>query len=492
MSARKQQGGKKAATRSNQRKGKPRKSGQKPPTAADKAASKIVTALTLVPVTIFAQVLGHGNIKWKMHVLAMAGVLWAWSDKETLTRRWEHARGILTAWLPSAFVAVSYQAFIQVLASMTGRLLVVLMIHLHAMTLTANLQGRINGREVFAVDGSKVGVPWTDDNDQKLGHKSSPRKKKKAKKKQAQAARKQRRSKNSEAHQVLRPQILLTLFWHLGTGLPWCWQQGPVGSSERDMARQLLSQLPPKSIVVADAGFTGYEFWQDIIDAGHDFVIRVGANVRLLKKLGWQCRTHGDLVYLWPADQQKKHLSPIVVRLVAFETRCSVIWVATSILSRHQMSDRQIEKIYRDRWGIEGWFRSLKQTFGKRKMRSLTAEHAQVELDWAIVGLALIQAHGVQALVDEGDSPHALSEANAIDAVRTTVLQTDFQRQDLRRLCLRLREACVDDYVRTAPKAGRHVHRQKTYKPAGCPKVIPATKAQQRLAKEIQAAQMVV
>ena len=43
------------------------------------------------------------------------------------------------------------------------------------------------------------------------------------------------------------------------------------------------------------------------------------------------------------------------------------------------MSDRQIAQIYKARWGVELFFRTFKQTFGRRKLRSHRAEHAQLE-----------------------------------------------------------------------------------------------------------------
>jgi len=49
----------------------------------------------------------------------------------------------------------------------------------------------------------------------------------------------------------------------------------------------MIADLPPKSLVVADAGFAGYAYWKAMLDAGHDFVIRVGANITLLTKLGY-------------------------------------------------------------------------------------------------------------------------------------------------------------------------------------------------------------
>ena len=46
----------------------------------------------------------------------------------------------------------------------------------------------------------------------------------------------------------------------------------------------MVPELPPQALLVADAGFVGYDFWQALLTAGHHFVIRVGANVRLIRQ----------------------------------------------------------------------------------------------------------------------------------------------------------------------------------------------------------------
>jgi hypothetical protein len=83
------------------------------------------------------------------------------------------------------------------------------------------------------------------------------------------------------------PQLWLTLLWHVGSGLPWAWRTGPSGASERDHLVAMVPELPAQALIVADAGFVGYDFWQTLLTAGHHFVIRVGANVRLVHQLGW-------------------------------------------------------------------------------------------------------------------------------------------------------------------------------------------------------------
>jgi hypothetical protein len=432
----------------------------------------------------------HGNAKWQPATVVLMAALWSWMPGNSLTNRFEDARNLLKEWssrwiLDSFFVGQSYQGFIAALNRYSAELSLAVVAEIRN-DIRKTKVWRVAGMPVMAIDGTKVGVPWTKDTDRKLGRhatkKSRRRKKRKRWKKKVLSA-------NSQAHQALRPQIMLTLVWNVGTGLPWAWKMGPVSTSEREQAQQLIATLPEGSLAVEDAGFTGYEFWQAMIQAGHHFVTRIGANVKVLKKLGWKVKIKngGELAHLWPDAQRRQEEPPITIRLVKFQTARTTVVVATTILSRSELSDEQIADIYRMRWGIEGWFRSLKQTFERRTLLSKTAEHAQLELEWSIIGLSLMELHGIKALMDHGESPQQLSEAKAIRAVQSTVLQVDFTLEMLPTLILRLQSALIDQYDRKGTKHGRHVHRKKQTAPTGQPKIIDATPQQRLAARQLQA-----
>ena len=62
---------------------------------------------------------------------------------------------------------------------------------------------------------------------------------------------------------------------------------GPGDSSERAHWLETLPDLPLKALITGDAGFVGYQYLRAILDGGRQLLIRVGANVRLWKKLGY-------------------------------------------------------------------------------------------------------------------------------------------------------------------------------------------------------------
>ena len=116
-------------------------------------------------------------------------------------------------------------------------------------------------------------------------------------------------------------------------------------------------------MVVGDAGFVGYEFLAAVLASGAELVVRVGSNVTLLKELGWYQQSD-DLVDLWPDSIAKKSMPPLTFRLVVLQGRGKPVYLITSVLNANRLSDKQVAKIFRERWGIGLYHRHLKQTLG--------------------------------------------------------------------------------------------------------------------------------
>ena len=298
-----------------------------------------------------------------------------------------------------------------------------------------------------------------------------------------------RQSKESIAKRTNSPQMWLTLFWHVGTGLPWAWRTGPSDSSERQHLQEMLGELPENSLITADAGFVGYDFWCAVMDAGHSFVIRAGANVRLLKRLGF-AREYDNTVYLWPDVMAKKGMSPLVLRAVWVHTGKHPMCLLTNVLSKTRLSDEQIVKIYKARWGVELFFRTFKQTFGRRKLRSHSAENAQLELDWSLLGLWAICLLAQRELVRSGQDPCRLSAAGVIKAVQEVMrhyrTRPENASETLRSM---FRHALLDDYERHSSKTARNYPRKNQRERTGVPKLFNASKAQIAAARQVKAKQ---
>src|SRR5262249_16104904 len=132
---------------------------------------------------------------------------------------------------------------------------------------------KMDGWIGLGVDGTRQETPHTADNETSLG---------------------------CDGRAKTAPQVFLTLVLHLGSGLPWDFRMGPGRDSERRHALAMVNDLPARALLVADAGFAGYELCRKLMCSNRSFLVRVGGNVRLLKKLGYYQRERGDIVYLWP------------------------------------------------------------------------------------------------------------------------------------------------------------------------------------------------
>ncbi len=446
------------------------------------------------------------NTFWKARMLVFAAVLWVWSDDSTLAKRFTAARKLVIKMFPwQEKPGTSYQGFIKALHKQKKKLFEVILPRLRSlMQRCAGDFWTVAGWVVFGVDGSRVQTPRTKANEDRF-HPTKKRKKqvlarkgqaprltKKASQKTTQTKKRKRAVKKQASKNAKRqsagPQIWLTLFWHVGLGLPWAWKTGPVDSSERAHMLEMLGILPEKSMIVADAGFVGYDNWRAIENAGHSFVIRVGANVKLLKKLGYARESEGR-VYLWPDAARKKQEPPMVLRLITVHNGKHPVHLVTNVLSKKELSDRNMIEIYRARWGIEVFFRSFKQTFGCRKLRSASPENALLELDWSLVGLWTVYLMAIVEVIERGESPHRVSVAGVLNAIRAVMRDYRSRPDPGEDLASLLGAALIDPYVRKGSKASRNYPRKKNEKPADKPVIESASREQVARAKELKARQ---
>jgi hypothetical protein len=282
------------------------------------------------------------------------------------------------------------------------------------------------------------------------------------------------------------PQMWLTLVWHVGIRLPWCWKLGPSFSSERAHVETLLdeSRFPENTLFCADAGFIGYEFWRAIIDKNHSFLIRVGGNVRLLKHLS-VIRQSGDIVYCWPDQAMKKERPPLVLRLLCFHDGRGEVYLVTNVLDEKELTTKQASLIYRRRWGIELQFRSLKQTYGRAKLRARTPEIAEVELHWSLLGLTMLQLLAVKEQTRAGEPADKTSIAAVLRIIRSMMAGRSEKRPASASLGKRLQNATTDSYQRCSKKRSRNYPRRKEEPSTGPPIIRAATAKQRALARKI-------
>jgi len=136
---------------------------------------------------------------------------------------------------------------------------------------------------------------------------------------------------------------------------------------------------------------------------------------------------------------------------------------------------------------IEVFFRTFKHTFGCRKLRSRSAQNAQLELEWALLGLWGVCLLGSRELRASGHEPTRLSPAAAIHAFQRTLREYRVRPETpAETLWAQLRLARLDDYPRRSSKTSRAYPRKKQHPPIGIPHITRATPHQIAQAQALQ------
>ena len=399
----------------------------------------------------------RGGTQWTPQRLTWVASMMAWDEGQTLDSRWEHARevagGLHTHWA----LGTSYAGFAAALVRESPRIVAGIKTKFRQAMLAMGSRHQARcGWRAFAVDGSRVEAPLTQANEDGLG---------------------------CAGREKSGPQVFVTTLWHMGLGLPWDFRVGPGTDSERRHLEQMLDDLPRNSLVVADAGFVGYQLCQRVLKAGQSFLLRVGGNIQLLTDLGWEHEQRNGLVYLWP--RKHRDLPPLVLRLIVLRRGKQEIYLLTNVLDPKQLSDEEAGVLYEMRWGIEVFYRSYKQTLCRRRLLSRTPATCLAECSWTMLGLWLLGLLSVTRIVAKKLDPLSWSVALARNAVRRA-MRAGIRGSEGRRLFRDLASAVKDGYKRRGPKAARDYPRKKREKPPGPPKIQSASPKEVQTAKQLR------
>jgi len=418
---------------------------------------------------------GDGRVRWTSRLLAMAAILMTWSPSATLTDRFALARAALvdiyrTRRRPGSGLEGFFKA-------LTGPGVAVLaMLCEHWRQCLRKITGehwKIEGWLVVGVDGSKFDCPRTAANEAGFGVSG----------------------KNNSG-----PQQLLTCLFHVASGVLWGWTRGPIqGDSERAQFRRLLHLLPAAALLLADAGFHGYDLCKSLLDRGNSFLIRVGSNVKLIQQLGYATIERKQTVYLWPLKKQgrnrrsmpaglEKVCEPLVLRLIELkDAKGRPVFLLTNVLDPRKLSDRAAARMYRLRWGVEVLWRSLKQTMGHHKVLSRTPERAAAELDWAMAGLWMLQLLASARMIQTGRAPTCHSPSQTLRVLHGVLTG---RRRRRKSLATALGLATKDTYRRRRSKTARHYPKKSSQHPPGAPEARMATAIEKRLIQRFLAEQL--
>lgn len=404
------------------------------------------------------------SVRWTPLAAGLAAVLMGLDPGCTLAVRCEDALGCMTGdFRRRRRVGRTYNGLLKALERQGDVVLPLLKADLRTRVRTAmGMLPKVAGWTLLAADGSKDELPRTRDHEKTFGI----------------------------ADNGVRPQAFVTAIVEVQVGLPWDWRIDKARASEKAHLEEMAPDLPEDALLLADGNFVGHGVWSALDANGKSFLIRVGGNVSLIQGLFPEARIErrGDMVYAWPVNHQAT-LDPLRLRLIRVGSKKNPVYLVTNVLDPTRLSKRAAGTIYRRRWGVELFYRTLKRTLGYAKLRSRSGRRGKIELEWGLITATILALIGTHALHRRRLDPRRQSPAGLARVLRAALLRGPGPQPDtaLGALDRALARALKDRYQRRKSKRSRHNPRtrnspsQHRVKP---PRVRKATAQERRAAKK--------
>ncbi len=402
----------------------------------------------------FSDIALHGNVSWNPALLAAQALLWRMSQKKEVTASFDDSSTNCKQLFGTCAVT-TYQGLMKALLKYSSPMMSVLIDRLRA-TVLADPASRFAGYFPVAVDGSKPAAARTLSNESRFVSKQYGNGKN-AKYRSKKSGKKKHLASEKTPSQVTQPvpNVLVTLFWSVGLQLPFCWTIGGAETTEREEARKVVKTLKAKenTLLIADAGFVGYELWSAMQATKLTFLIRVGANVHLKVK-----NKRKGLYYYHP--RRAGTSAPLVVRLVYIKIGKTKMAMLTNELSEEFLSKTMIKKFYKMRWGVEVEFRNFKQTFQCKTFHCHNAQRVVIEAQWSLLAFTAMKLWTHQQRTSTEQAPEQtipkLSTARLLKAFHTALKNHNHRDIPKHNLFTMLAEATGDCYQRRASKRARY------------------------------------
>jgi hypothetical protein len=319
--------------------------------------------------------------RWRAPPLLWVLLTMTWCAGDSLAERFETARAFYIACAqrrrrPGKTVEGWQKALARVPAAALRAVAAVLRARLGQVFAARWL---VDGFVPLGCDGSRLNCPRSPELEARLGIK--------------------RRRKKGQG--PLPPQMRVTALVHLGLGLLWSWRLGRATASERQHLLAMLPALPRRALLVADAGFIGYELVRTLMQSQVSFLIRLSSVVPLYAAgRPAPSRFRDGVLYYWPQDQQEGGQPPVAVRVLRIRRggRKRDVWLMTNVFEAARLPLASASRFYRWRWRNEGLFRTYKRALGKVKLMSRTVALGHREAEGSLLAVQLLLAQGALAV----------------------------------------------------------------------------------------------
>lgn len=263
---------------------------------------------------------------------------------------------------------------------------------------------RFHGLRVLALDGVRLDVPDTPDNVRAFGRRVG------------------------RYGPSFWPQVVLVLLLDVATRIPRDARLAPCDTSEKMVARDLLSSAGTEDLLLLDGGYYGVPFFRAVADRGASFLCPVPRHV-LFRRRG-PARAEGAFLDYVASLRSHRMLASgrtrvvrmdvrvIEVRLRGFRHRRFVTNLPPSVPSR------DVVEAYRRRWEVETAFDEIKTVLchppagaTPTELRSKTSGGVCQEAFALLCAYSLVRRTMAEAAEREGSDPLALGFTDALRTI---------------------------------------------------------------------------
>lgn len=404
--------------------------------------------------------------RWDLHPLLWILLLMTYCSGDSLPEKFEAARGVYVVCCPKRKrPGKSFAGFEKAIAKLPMPIL---------RTLAAGIRGqfqmifrerwKVGNFIPFGCDGTRQNCPRIEELERRLG---------------------------SGGKEGSSPTIWNTSIVHLTLGIPFCWRLGKGSKpSERSHLIFMLRWLPQAALIVADAGYVGYEVVATMMTKVA-FLIRMSSNATFYSEANEPLDQFREgIVYYWPKTQQKEGKPPLRGRLMRIHSvrHKTDVWLFTNVEDTQQLSWEMAATCYRWRWENEGFFRTYKRTLRKATLMSRTVAQVHREAEASMIATQLLLGQGAMAM------PPALKNGLPVMCSPRRVLlearhDISARKEPTEPFAERITRAERERRVRTSAKEKREWPRRKPHTAPHPPILLRLTDEQKIiLHKQLQAA----
>ena len=209
-----------------------------------------------------------------------------------------------------------------------------------------------------------------------------------------------------------------------GTHVLFGTRMGPYAMGELALAEEVLPQLKPGMLCLADRGFYRFHTWNLAKGTGAELVWRVKKSMVLPREKELPDGSYLSRVYE-SQNEQKQKRNGVVVRVVDYILKDlpdaePIYRLMTTILDPDQAPAPEVAALHHERWEIETTFDELKTHLrGHRTtLRSKTPDLVRQEFYGMLMAHFAIRGLMHEAALKEDEDPDRLSFIHAVRVVR--------------------------------------------------------------------------